>query len=99
MNYLFVFIFLLIFTITDAHKVFCQYVAQTLQERIDDDNKAINRDLDDIAIRNADIQNIVADQQAVQVTSQVPDVQYIQAAQIETVEPMAISSVSLINGT
>ena len=60
---------------------YSQYVANTLQQRIDDDNKAIARDQQDITDRNADIQSIVNDQTANQVTSQVPDIQNIEAAQ------------------
>lgn len=55
----------------------CQYVASTLQQRIDNDNNSINLDLADIQAKNADIQSIVNDQQANQVTSQVPDIQII----------------------
>lgn len=58
-----------------------QYVAQTLQQRIDNDNNSIALDHQDIDAKNADIQNIVNDQTATAVTSQVADVQIIQANQ------------------
>lgn len=59
---------------------FAQYVARALQQRIQDDQNSINLDLADIALKNADIQNIVNDQQANEVTANVPEVQQIEAS-------------------
>lgn len=58
-----------------------QYVATTIEQRIDADNQRISNDLQDINYYNSDIQNIVNDQQAQAVTANVPDVQAIDAAQ------------------
>lgn len=61
---------------------YAQYVADTvLQQKINNDINTISHDLAEVAAANADIQNIIGDNSASAVTSQVPDVQAIQAAQ------------------
>ena len=70
-------LFLILIILTSVASA--QYVAGTLQQRIDNDNNSINLDLQDIVVKNADIQSIVNDTSANQVTSQVADVQAIEA--------------------
>ena len=60
-----------------------QYVAQAIQARIDSDNAGIQADQADITAKQADIDAIVNDTQANDVTSQVPDVQTIEAQQTQ----------------
>ena len=58
-----------------------QYVAQTLQQRIQNDQVTINQDLAQINAMQADINSIVNDQSASSVTADVQDVQNILASQ------------------
>ena len=68
-----------------------QYVSNTLQQRIENDKASIVLDNTDIQARQADIDSIVKDQLANQVTSQVPDVIAIQNSQANAVVDNAIS--------
>lgn len=71
-------VFLLIIIICMSGIAYAQYVANTIEQRIDNDKNAINLDLSDIQVRQADINSIANDQTANQVTVQVPDIQAIQ---------------------
>lgn len=67
-----------------------QYVASTIQSRIDLDNQRIQNDLQDINFYNSDIQNIAQDQQASSVTANVPAIQAIEASQ--TSQPVSANT-------
>ena len=67
--------------LTINSKAFCQYVASTIQQRIQNDQQAISLDQQDIATKQADIDSIVNDQSAQAVTKDVPAIQAVQATE------------------
>lgn len=70
-----------------------QYVAQTIQQRIDNDNNSITLDQTDIAAKQADIDSIVNDTSASTVTAQVPDVAAIQSSNPVIAKPDNVQSI------
>lgn len=67
--------------------VFGQYVAQKIGDKVREDKTAIVLDQADIARRQADIDNIINDKTATDVTNQVPDIQDAQVTPDMSLNP------------
>lgn len=74
---------------------YAQFIASDISQRIQNAQQKIDNDQQDISYQNAYIQNIIDDQQANAITSQIPAVQIIDGTNI----PVPSQQVNAIQGT